>query len=218
MAVIKLENGLVLQKASHLFMTLYGSDGYLPATGSQNTYDIRAIVADTINLEQDDNEVNTKEHEFSNSPLLENINLGKFQFTCTCIDFQDDILTELFGCTKDSSGVVMFPSEYKEIFACVRIAFHDGTKDVIIPKLKLNAKAVIGTLKTGSAEGTLSGTAYATDVKPAVSASSDTDVKETSLFMAAPTAASAASAWGIKKVTTSGTPPTTTTTYQTVTY
>ena len=56
----------------------------------------------------------------------------------------------------------------------------------------------------------------AIDVKPDASAANDNAVKETSLFMAAPTAAAAASAWGIKKVTTSG--QTTSTTYQTVTY
>ena len=40
-------------------MTLYGSDGYLPATGSQNTYDIRAIVADTITEREFNNQLNT---------------------------------------------------------------------------------------------------------------------------------------------------------------
>lgn len=192
MAVTRLDNGrIVFSNASHLYMTPYTSEDTIGST----TYDIRAIVADSINIEQDDNNVNTKDWEFGNTPLFENITLGNFQFSATCIDFQNDILTELFGCSKDGD-VIMFPSQYEDLFVAVRITFKDATKDIIIPKLKMNSKAVIGTLKTGSAEGTLAGTAYAT---PVVSSSSATAAYETPMVFAPKTAvpSTGTSAWQI---------------------
>lgn len=195
MAVKKLDNGrIVFSNASHLYVTPYTAED----TIGTDTYDIRAIVADSISIEQDDNNVNTKDWEFGNTPLFENIILGNFQFSATCIDFQNDILTTMFGCDKDGD-VIMFPSQYEDLYVAVRITFKDSTKDIIIPKLKLNSKAVIGTLKTGSAEGTLSGTAYATGV---VASGTAAAAYETPLFIplasAVPSASPSDSVWQIQ--------------------
>lgn len=192
MAVTKLETGMVFQDAEHLYITPYtDSEGTNLGT---DTYDLRAIVADSMSIEQDDNETNSKEWEFGDSPLLENVTLGSFQFSATCIDFQNVVLTKLFGC-EEKNGVIMFPSQYKDLYCAVRITFaNSNSKDIIIPKLKMNSKAVIGTLKTGSAEGTISGTAYATEVKGASSG----DAVETPMFFAAHPSNEGASAWTIK--------------------
>lgn len=196
MAVTTLDSGrIVFSNASHLYVTPYTAED----TIGTSTYDIRAIVADSISIEQDENTVNTKDWEFGSTPLFENIILGNFQFSATCIDFQNDILTELFGCTKDGD-VIMFPSQYDDLYAVVRITFKDSNKDVIIPKLKLNSRAVIGTLKTGSAEGMLTGTAYSTVV---VSGSTATAAYETPMVIAPSTAvpSSGTSAWQIESAT-----------------
>ena len=67
------------------------------STLGETTYDLVNIVGDTTSLEQAENDVNALEHEFSSEPLYEVINLGDKTFTTQCIDFQNQVLTSLFG-------------------------------------------------------------------------------------------------------------------------
>ena len=201
MSVKVIENGMVFQDAKNLFITPYTD----AKTLGDNTYDIRSIVADSMSIEQDDNSVNTKDWEFGDSPLLENTTLGKFQFSATCVDFQNEIMMMLFGYKQlgdgvaDDTKIIAAPVIYKDLYVAVRIVFEESeSKDIIIPKLKLNSKAVIGTLKTGSAEGTISGTAYTTSVQDGAS---DPTEEETTMFMAPTSMAdSGDSTWKIKSL------------------
>ena len=211
MSVKVIENGMVFQDAKNLYITPYTDAN----TVGDSTYDIRAIVADSMSIEQDDNSVNTKDWEFGDSPLLENTTLGKFQFSATCVDFQNEIMMLLFGYKQlgdgaaDDTKIITAPTIYKDLYVAVRIVFEESaSKDIIIPKLKLNSKAVIGTLKTGSAEGTISGTAYTTTVQGAPASSGGTGPKEeTTMFMAPNAMAEGiSSTWLLKsKVTSDGT-------------
>ena len=192
MPVTQLETGMVFKGAKNLIITPYTASDTLGTT----SYDIRSIVADSISIEQDDNTVNSKDAEFFDTPLIENTQLGKFQFSATCIDMQNTIMQKLFGCTVTDGGIVTFPSSYEDLYVLARIVFVDSeSNDIIIPKLRLNSKLVIGTLKTGSAEGTIQGTAHLTKV---ASASAGTGAVETSMFMAATTAVGGTSSWFIK--------------------
>lgn len=125
------------------------------------TYDLVNIVGDSTSMEQEDNEVNEIAHEFSNEPLYENINLGKKQFTTECIDFQNDVLKTLFGWEADSAGnLVVAPIQYKDLYCKIELQFN-STEDVIVfPKVKLNSRAVISTMKTDVSRGNISGTCY----------------------------------------------------------
>lgn len=157
MAIKKLDSGrIVLSNAKYLHVTPYVSEDKI---GTQ-TYDIVNIVGDSLSLTPDDNTVNAKEWEFGDTPLFENITLGKIQFAATCIDFQNDVLKEMFGWKKTDNGVVYAPNSYKDLYAVVEIGFKNEDVVVVVPKLKLNSKAVISTLKTGTGEGNLAGTAY----------------------------------------------------------
>ena len=148
-------NMRIFRKLTHLYITPYINEDTVGLT----KYDFRAIVADSVVLEPDDNSINTKEAEFYSSPLFENVQLGAVNFTSVCIDFQNDVLKEIFGFVEDD-GVLLAPSEYHDRWAVVELEFQDrNLPNVVIPKLKLNTKAVIGTLKTGSAEGTIQGKA-----------------------------------------------------------
>lgn len=143
--------------AKGLFVTPYGSDGLLGET----TYDINDIVGDTINITPDDATKNETPHEFTDDPLLENTTLGKKNFTCDCIDFQDDIMKALYGC-KVIDGAVVFPAEYKDLFVMIRVAFDD--KDVVMPYVKMDAKAIFENLRSGVARGQLTGTLMSKEV------------------------------------------------------
>lgn len=162
MAVTKLDEGrIVLSNAAYLHITPYTNEDAIGST----TYDIVNIVGDTLSFTPDDNTVNAKEWEFGDTPLFENITLGKIQFAATCIDFQNDVLKTLFGWEALGDGALVAPAAYKDLYAVVEVGFKNEDVAVVIPKLKLNSKAIVSTLKTGTGEGNLAGTAYNAELK-----------------------------------------------------
>lgn len=133
-------------------------------------YDVFSIVGDTFSVTQDDPDTTEIPHEFSDTPLDENTSMGTATLTMQCLDFDDDLLVELFGCTKTTIGtgtsaksVISFPAEYKDLYCLVQLEFAD--KVVVFPKVKMNSKAVFENLRSDIARGELSGTLYNTDVK-----------------------------------------------------
>lgn len=126
-------------------------------------YDVFSIVGDTFSVTQDDPDTTEIPHEFSDTPLDENTSMGTASLTMQCLDFDDDILVELFGCEKDpTTGVIVFPAEYKDLYCLVQLEFAD--KVVVFPKVKMNSKAVFENLRSDIARGELSGNLYNTDV------------------------------------------------------
>lgn len=129
------------------------------------TYDLVNIVGDTTSSEQDENDVNELPHEFSNEPLYENINLGKKNFATECIDFQNIVLKELFGWTVDANGNAFAPIVYKPLFCKVEMGFNSTEDIIVLPKVKLNSRAVIASMKTDAARGNITGTCYSAYVQ-----------------------------------------------------
>lgn len=135
------------------------------STLGEDSYDLVNIVGDTTSSEQDENEVNEIAHEFSNEPLYENINLGKKNFATECIDFQNDVLKQLFGWTTDDAGNAMAPITYKPLYCKVEMQFNSTEDIIVLPKVKLNSRAVIASMKTDAAKGNITGTCYSAYVK-----------------------------------------------------
>jgi len=131
----------------------------------EDEYDLVNIVGDSTSIEQADNEVSAIEHEFSSEPLHEVVTLGSKTFTCECIDFQNEVLKSLFGWTTSTDGTAFAPIEYKNLYCKIELAFA-GTDDIIVlPKVKLNSRAVIASMKTDVSRGTITGTCYSAWVK-----------------------------------------------------
>ena len=130
------------------------------STIGTTTYDLVNIVGDTTTLEQAENEINALEHEFSNEPLYENITLGEKSFTTECIDFQDTVLKELFGWEIDESGNSYAPTVYKDLYCQVEMGFNSTNDVIVLPKVKLNSRAVIASMKTDASRGNIAGTCY----------------------------------------------------------
>lgn len=151
---------IVLSNADYLIVTPYTSE----STIGNVSYDIVDIVGDTLSFTPDDNNVNAKESEFADTPLFENITLGKIQFAATCIDFRNEIMKEIFG-WKEGKEAMYAPNGYKDLYAVVEVGFKNEGIALVVPKLKLNSKAVISSLKTGTGECQLAGTAYIADLK-----------------------------------------------------
>ena len=173
MAVIKTldEGRIVLSNASYLHITPWVDED----TVGDQSYNIINIVGDTLSFTPDDNTINAKEWEFGDAPLFENVNLGKVQFAATCIDFQNDALKALFGWKAiGSNGSMVAPNQYKDLFVTIEVGFANEDVVVVVPKLKMNSKAIISTLKTGTGEGYLAGTAYAEALTVGVNDPEDT--------------------------------------------
>lgn len=134
-------------------------------TLGETTYDLVNIVGDTTSVEQAENDVNALEHEFSNEPLYEVINLGDKTFTTECIDFQNDVLKELFGWEVSEDGDAFAPIVYKDLYCKIEMQFNSTDSIVVLPKVKLNSRAVIATMKTDASRGNITGTCYSAYVK-----------------------------------------------------
>ena len=160
MAVIKTDTGrIVLANAAYVHITPWTDED----TIGTDTIDVTNIVGDSLSFTPDDNTVNAKESEFKDDPLFENIVLGKYQFAATCIDFQNSVMEKIYGWKKDTKGVYA-PTGYKDLYATIEVGFRNEDVVVVAPKIKMNSKATIGTLKTGTGEGMFAGTAYSAAV------------------------------------------------------
>ena len=161
MAVTKTDTGrVILAQAEYVHVTPYTDEDTIGST----TYDIVSIVGDTLSFTPDDNTINAKESEFVDDPLFEGVTLGKYQFAATCIDFQNTIMTAIYGWESDSSNNVYAPNSYKDKYAVIEVGFKNEDVVVVAPKVKLNSKATLANLKTGTSEGALAGTAYTAEV------------------------------------------------------
>lgn len=123
------------------------------------TYDLVNIVADTTNVEQAENEVNALDHEFKQTPVYENVTLGEKTFAVECIDFRDEILEELFGWT-NHEGVIVAPVGYEDLYCKIEMGFNSTDDIVVLPKVKLNSRAVIASMKTDASRANINGTCY----------------------------------------------------------
>lgn len=150
---------VVLSHAEYIHITPYVSEDEL----GEQTYDVVDIVSDSLSFTPDENTTNAKESEFSDRPIFENVILGKYQLAATCIDFQNDVMSKIYGWELDG-GNVYAPSEYKDKYALVEIGFRNTNIVVVAPMVKLNSKITIGSLKTGTAEGSIAGAAYVGEV------------------------------------------------------
>ena len=129
------------------------------------TYDLVNIVGDTTSVEQAENEVNELPHEFSSENLYENVTLGKKTFTTECIDFQNDVLKQLFGWEVGEGGDAFAPITYKDLYCKIEMGFNSTDDVIVLPKVKLNSRAVIASMKTDASRGNISGSCYSAYVK-----------------------------------------------------
>lgn len=209
MATHKMDTGVInLSNAIGMLLIPY-TDNNGVLTPGDDIYDITEIVADTVSITPDDNEVNTTDAEFRDTPLFENVTLGKVQVAATCTDFQNEMMKAIFGWTEhteyksvdvtgfstkdayvgyyilvstvytlvteankssltitpgttgayEAASSVLAPLTYQDLWCAIVVKF--SNRYVLLPKVKMNSKAVLATLKTGYGEGQLAGTAYA---------------------------------------------------------
>lgn len=151
--------------------TGYGEDHI-----GNDTYDLVDIVADSTSVEQAENEINAIDHEFSGAPLFENIALGEKTFTTECIDLQNEVLKSMFGWTTDNAGNALAPTGYESLYCHIELHFN-STKDILVlPKVLLNSRAVIASMKTDVSRANITGTCYPAYVNAGEKAKGMTDM------------------------------------------
>lgn len=158
---IELSTRRVFSNLKYIKFTPWESESEL----GKDAFDLVDIVGDTTTSEQDENEVNEIPNEFSNTPLYENINLGKKNFSTECIDFQNPVLKTLFGWETDEAGDAFAPVAYKDLYCKIEMGFNSTDAIIVLPKVKLNSRAVISSMKTDAARGNITGTCYSAFVK-----------------------------------------------------
>lgn len=131
-----------------------------------NSFTFDSILEDTVSLQQDENTTNERGCETRDEPLIKNIKLGAWQFAMTSLDFQAKILTNFGGWTtgETDEDIVMAPTAYKPVYALAIIKFNSSTTCVVCPKLQIDARATLASLKTSSGECPISGTAIEGDI------------------------------------------------------
>lgn len=154
-----------LKKPSYIVATLFLQKDTDNPTG--DTYIFEDIERDTTSLSQDDNDTTTIDRETSDTPIDEVVTLGKWNVSAELDDIQDDLLVDLMGFFKDTSGNVCAPATYTDKYIQFDVAYKNGTDDsgndkfiaMRVPKLKLNAKLVLESLNSDLGNITIAGTA-----------------------------------------------------------
>jgi len=169
MSVQILKSDVFLHKASHLYFTPWVKNGSVLEPGT-TTYDIVDILADTIAIEQGDPETETIDWEFGDSPLMSTSTKGERTVAASCIDLSVDILNFVFDWERktytsgnDTLDAMVFEKDgTTELYATIVVTFHgDKAPVIVLPKVSMNSKTTIGTLKTSTAQADLSGVAQA---------------------------------------------------------
>ena len=175
MAITKINNNQVRfqDPTSVVFIPWTGTGGVIGTDG----YDIHDIVGDTFSLTQDDAERTEIPWEFGDEPLDENVSLGNRNLTMQCLDYQNSIMTTLFGWSEDSNhDFAWAPSQYEDLICTVILTF--AGKSIVMPKVKMDSKTVFENLRSDIARGELGGVLYSTGVQ----LGSATSLSETGLF------------------------------------
>lgn len=155
-------------KPSYIVATLFtGSETNDTPLG--DTYILEDVVQDSVSISQDDNETTDIECETSDSPIVSIVKLGKYQVAAEVGDTQADLLVNLCGFTKDTTGKKVYaPSIYEKKHVKFDIVFKkaDGTYSAfVVPKLQLNAKITIESLNSNLGRIALAGTAQDITIK-----------------------------------------------------
>lgn len=155
MAEIKGSERVIFSNMKSITVTPWTNESTIGST----TYDLTEVVGDTTSLEQAENESSAIESEFRSTPLYENIQLGEKTFTLEMLDLQESVLTELFGWEETEDGVIA-PNSYKALYATIILRFNSTDRIIVLPKVLLNSRAIIASMKTDASRANIAGTCY----------------------------------------------------------
>ena len=74
-------------------------------------------------------------------------------------------MKNLFGWETTEGGDAFAPITYKDLFCKIEMQFNSTNDIVVLPKVKMNSKVVLSSMKSNVSKGTISGTCYSAYVK-----------------------------------------------------
>ena len=83
-----------------------------------------------------------------------------FDLDAAGVDFQNIVLKELFGWEISTSGDAFAPVGYKDLYCKVELRFNSTDDILVLPKVKLNSRAVIASMKTDVSRANITGSCY----------------------------------------------------------
>ena len=136
-------------------------------TENEKNYIFDHVLKDSTKFSQDENTKDSVQNEVSDDDIKTNVTLGAYQFVTTIEDVQDDLLVDICGFTKGTSGKLYAPSSYTERFAKIAVVLDNGVNEsneqqlvaYVAPKVQLNTKLILESLSTSMAGFSLAGTA-----------------------------------------------------------
>lgn len=136
-------------------------DGENGARGT-TTYKLSEVIRDSTSITQDDPEETSIDNEFSAAPIINNVNLGSYQFSAQVANMHQTLVEKLCGFVKGTSKAdrIYAPSTYVPVFAEIVLTFQvDANKVVaaVLPKVQLNSKTIFESLSSSMGTITLAG-------------------------------------------------------------
>ena len=151
--------------------------------GTNASFKLDNLVADTTNIAQADATINKTECETDDNPIFENVSLGSTSVAMDTGDIPDELLVSVFGYKKDTLGNIYAPASYTSVWAKFEFAFDSSADTIVIPRVKVITKVTGSSLKTGMVKGSISGTAYTETLSVTLADGTEASDIETPLFI-----------------------------------
>lgn len=121
------------------------------------TYDLYAIIGDTVRIEQAEGDKTHKFNEFTPLPVITNTGMGVWTFSADCLDAQNAVLKLIYD-VQGNTGITVFPEDVKECLCCIELQFADSQTSVLLPKVSLNSTFLMENMKTSFLRNRITGT------------------------------------------------------------
>lgn len=121
------------------------------------TYDLYAIIGDTVRIEQAEGDKTHKFNEFTPLPVITNTSMGVWTFSADCLDAQNTVLKLIYG-VQGTTGITVFPEDVKECLCCIELQFANSQTSVLLPKVSLNSTFLMESMKTSFLRNKITGT------------------------------------------------------------
>jgi hypothetical protein len=151
------------------------------------TYDLYAIIGDTVRIEQAESDKTHKFNEFTPLPVITNTSMGVWTFSADCLDAQNSVLKLIYD-VQGNTGITVFPEDVKECLCCIELQFADSQTSVLLPKVSLNSTFLMENMKSSVLRNKITGTVlssmvsfvgtYPTTVTATLLQMSDTPIEE----------------------------------------
>lgn len=131
--------------------------------GTNASFDLKNVVADTTTIDEADPTINDIACETSDTPNYQIITQGAVTVALSSVEMPNEFLEKCMGYTIDDAGNAYRPAAYQNVYLKYQFVF-DSSDDILeIPKVMSVGKITGSSLTSNMIVGAMSGTAYPKD-------------------------------------------------------